>query len=105
MAPIDGQAIEGIIDLVFEENGELVIVDYKTDHLQTQDEIQQAVDNYRLQLAAYAYAVSKSTGKNVKEAGLALLYPNQFILMDKTLLLEEDLKIAVEKWVESVSSK
>ena len=64
----EGQLIQGIIDLYFEEDGELVIVDYKTDRVNksTAGE-QELVKRYAIQLDYYAKALAQLTGKYVKE--------------------------------------
>ena len=64
----EGQLIQGIIDLYFEEDGELVIVDYKTDRVNksTAGE-QELVKRYAIQLDYYAKALAQLTGKCVKE--------------------------------------
>lgn len=59
--------IQGIIDAFFEEDGEYVLVDYKTDK-QT-DEVY-FISGYRKQQKAYKDAIEKATGKHVKEAYL-----------------------------------
>ncbi|MEG2304325.1 MAG: helicase-exonuclease AddAB subunit AddA [Lachnospiraceae bacterium] len=56
--------VQGIIDVYFEENGELVVLDYKTDHVKTEQEL---VDRYHAQLDYYAKALTKLTQKPVKE--------------------------------------
>lgn len=56
--------IQGIIDVYFEEDGELVVVDYKTDRVNTPEEL---VDKYEKQLAYYEEALGQLTGKKVKE--------------------------------------
>lgn len=56
--------IQGIIDLYFEEDGELVVADYKTDRVKKPEEL--AV-KYSSQLAYYARALEQLTGKKVKE--------------------------------------
>ncbi len=56
--------IQGIIDAYFEEDGEMVIVDYKTDKNKTDDEL---ISTYREQLEAYSDAVEAATGLKVKE--------------------------------------
>jgi len=65
-APVgdSGLILEGYVDLVFEDDGSLVIVDYKTDR--TTD----AAKAYELQLGAYVAAVRKATGLAVSEAVL-----------------------------------
>ena len=59
--------VQGIADCVFEENGELVLVDYKTDYVSSEEEL---LDLYKNQIAFYKKAVSKSLNKPVKEAML-----------------------------------
>ena len=59
--------IQGIADCVFEENGELVLVDYKTDYVKNENEL---LDLYKKQIAFYKSAVSKALEKPVKEAML-----------------------------------
>ncbi|MGH9411284.1 MAG: UvrD-helicase domain-containing protein [Vicinamibacterales bacterium] len=54
----DGMLIEGVLDLAFEEDGILVVVDFKTDH-----ELSAGESRYRLQLQQYVGAVSRATGR------------------------------------------
>lgn len=54
--------IQGIIDVFFEENGDIIVADYKTDVIKTP---QQLVSRYQTQLDYYAEALSRLTGKNV----------------------------------------
>lgn len=56
--------VEGIMDAWFEEDGELVLMDYKTDHVEDEETL---CEHYRGQLAYYARALSQMTGKKVKE--------------------------------------
>ena len=64
----EGQLIQGIIDLYFEEDGELVIVDYKTDRvMKGKAGEKELVKRYAIQLDYYAKALAQLTGKNVKE--------------------------------------
>lgn len=62
--------IQGIIDAYFEDQGEWVLLDYKTDHVKKQDGEEVLRKRYRKQLALYAQAISKGTKKPVKEAYL-----------------------------------
>ncbi|MCM1253843.1 MAG: helicase-exonuclease AddAB subunit AddA [Clostridium sp.] len=62
--------IQGIIDVFFEEEGSYVVVDYKTDVVQTPEEL---VKRYRTQLDYYAEALEqlsgyKQTGKGMRTA-------------------------------------
>lgn len=56
--------IQGIIDVYFEEDGELVVADYKTDRVDTPEEL---ASKYKKQLEYYARALARLTGKRVKE--------------------------------------
>ena len=56
--------IQGIIDAYFEEEEELVVLDYKTDRVSTEEEL---VNRYEEQLNHYARALTRLTGKRVKE--------------------------------------
>ncbi len=58
--------IQGIIDAYFEEEGELVLVDYKTDYVERGQGARLA-ERYRTQLAYYARALEQLTGKRVRE--------------------------------------
>ena len=57
--------VQGIIDAYFEEEGELVIVDYKTDRAPDRDG-SFLVERYRKQLLYYREALERMTGKRVK---------------------------------------
>lgn len=56
--------VQGIIDVYFEEDGELVVLDYKTDKVKTARELQ---EKYHAQLDYYAQALEQLLGKKVKE--------------------------------------
>jgi ATP-dependent helicase/nuclease subunit A len=56
--------VQGIIDLYFEEDDALVLLDYKTDAVKTADQL---LDRYQTQMDLYARALSAATGKPVKE--------------------------------------
>ena len=56
--------VQGIIDVYFEENGQLILLDYKTDKVSCEKEL---VNRYRAQLEYYAKALEQLTGKAVKE--------------------------------------
>lgn len=59
--------VQGIADCVFEEKGELVLVDYKTDKVNDENEL---LDRYKNQIAFYKYAIEKVLKKPVKQAML-----------------------------------
>ncbi|MBQ3842041.1 MAG: UvrD-helicase domain-containing protein [Ruminiclostridium sp.] len=56
--------IQGIADMFFVEDGEIVLVDYKTNRHITAEQL---ADEYRGQLEIYARALSEATGMRVKE--------------------------------------
>ena len=57
--------IQGIIDAFFEEEGEMVLVDYKTDFIKSGEEL---IGRYKTQVEYYKEALEKLTGKRVKES-------------------------------------
>lgn len=67
--------LQGIADCFFEEDGALVLVDYKTDHVGTADEIQQRTEYYRVQMETYQMALERIFGLPVKEKILCFLEP------------------------------
>lgn len=63
--PADEQVlIQGIIDVFFEENGKIIVADYKTDAVHSPDEL---IKRYQIQLDYYAEALERLTGKKVAE--------------------------------------
>ena len=59
--------LQGIADCMFEEDGEIVLVDYKTDRVNSENIL---VSRYDLQIKLYSAALSKIFGKRVREAYL-----------------------------------
>ena len=67
VGPVDSGelvVIQGIIDAYFEEDGELVLVDYKTDKTRSSRIL---LEHYKRQLDYYERALSQMTGKKVRE--------------------------------------
>ena len=58
--------LQGVVDCCFVENGRLVVVDYKTDHIPAA-ECAERVERYRSQLESYAWAMERITGLPVDE--------------------------------------
>lgn len=56
--------VQGIIDVYFEEDGQLVVLDYKTDKVSKSQELK---EKYHAQLDYYAKALEQLLGKKVKE--------------------------------------
>ncbi len=65
--------LQGVVDCFIEEDGQLVIVDYKTDRVKPGTETEERAKSYAPQLRAYATALGKITGKKVKECVLYFL--------------------------------
>ncbi|HYB19357.1 MAG TPA: 3'-5' exonuclease, partial [Thermodesulfobacteriota bacterium] len=63
---LNGKIVEGKIDLLFEEAGSWVIMDYKTDDV-SGDVLEKRFQSYREQGTWYARAVRQATGGKVKE--------------------------------------
>ena len=63
---MDGQLVQGIIDLYFEEDDGLILVDYKTDRLSGRP-VADLAQKYVAQLEIYEKALVKLTQKTVKE--------------------------------------
>lgn len=64
--------LQGVVDCCIEEQGEITIIDYKTDYV-NKNTIQARADYYRGQLRAYAAAMQRITGMPVRETVLYFL--------------------------------
>ena len=71
--------VQGIIDVYFEEEGNLILVDYKTDYVQRPDELK---DKYRLQFEYYAEALERLLHKKVTEKILYSVHLDKAIKLD-----------------------
>lgn len=65
--------VEGFIDLAFEEDGDIVIVDFKTDSVESGKKLEERVRLYAPQAVIYAMALERITHKKVKEVVLLFL--------------------------------
>lgn len=70
--------VQGVIDCYFEEDGELVLLDYKTDYVDS-DNIDSIKEKYRKQLQYYSAALERITGMKVKQK-LIYLFGNGEII-------------------------
>jgi ATP-dependent exoDNAse (exonuclease V) beta subunit len=64
--PDDGRLVEGVIDLVFEEEGGLVLVDYKT-HPVSEGQLLEQAERHKTQLQLYGRGLAQAAGLRVKE--------------------------------------
>ena len=75
--------VQGIIDLYFiDENGNVVLVDYKTDYVPNEDETY-LIAKYKKQLRLYARALKEALEKDVKEIYIYSTYLNKEITLDQ----------------------
>jgi ATP-dependent exoDNAse (exonuclease V) beta subunit len=93
---VDGVLLEGYIDLLYERaDGQLVVVDYKTDHISFA-ELHERANAYRLQGGAYALAVERATNRTVAQVQLV------FAALDgETVIIQNEELRAVKQDVES----
>ena len=82
-APLpNGTLMEGFIDLLLDEPEGLTIIDYKTDSVETPEDIAQAAQRHAVQMGLYAWAAGEVTGKEVRQAVLLFLRPSREHIFD-----------------------
>ena len=75
----DNILVQGIIDLYYvDENGNVVLVDYKTDYVENGKE-SELVDKYRRQLEIYKRALEETLGKKVDNCFIYSVYLEKLI--------------------------
>ncbi|RRD92593.1 helicase-exonuclease AddAB subunit AddA [Clostridiales bacterium COT073_COT-073] len=77
--------LQGVIDVFFEEDGALVLVDYKTDRLSGSDKQAAAVlqERYGYQMKSYRQALEMISGLPVKESYLYSISRQMAVLIEK----------------------
>ena len=65
--------LQGVVDCCLEEDGELVVIDYKTDAIRSEAQLEERRRLYTPQLRAYAAAMERIFRKPVKECVLYFL--------------------------------
>jgi ATP-dependent helicase/nuclease subunit A len=93
--PLDNMLLEGSIDLLFEEEDGLVIVDYKSDDVSESETDARAMD-YRGQAALYTLACRKITDLRVKEFIIYFARPGVTVSLDSQLLEDEGRRLLGE---------
>ena len=76
-ALIEGTAVEGFIDLLYETADGLVVIDYKTDAVRNEAAIDEAMGRYRLQGAAYSLALQEALERPVARCAFVFVQPRQ----------------------------
>jgi ATP-dependent exoDNAse (exonuclease V) beta subunit len=77
--PIEGVLVEGFIDLLYETPDGYVVVDYKTDALPGDGAIDDAMQRYRPQGAAYALALSEALDRSATRCVFVFLTPGGLV--------------------------
>ena len=72
-APVGDRLVEGYVDLLYRVPDGLVVVDWKTDHVEGDDDVAAKVGRYRLQGASYVAALEAATGETVTRMVFAFL--------------------------------
>ena len=78
----DKVLIQGMIDCYFEEDGQWVLVDYKSDYLWDGNR-EQLLEAYRPQLKLYREALETITEKTVKESYIHVFYTGESIDIER----------------------
>ncbi len=91
--------LQGVIDLIEDDDGKIEIVDYKTGRKPDLPEKSAQVEHYRKQLEIYAYLISERYKKNVSR--MHLYYTNE--AEENPLVTFEYSKNCVDKEIEDVS--
>jgi hypothetical protein len=80
--PIGDRLLEGYVDLLHRDAAGLVVIDHKTSASSDPAELDRRVAGYRLQGAAYAVAVGRSTGEPVTRVVFLFLTPDGAVERD-----------------------
>lgn len=73
--------LQGVIDCYFEENDEIVLLDYKTDYVPS-GKADTLKEKYRLQIEYYRKALEQLTGKSVKDKYIYSFWNGEVIQYD-----------------------
>ena len=75
--------LQGVVDCYLEEAEGLTVIDYKTDRLKNRADALRRAELYRGQLAAYAAALERITGRPVKDCLLYFLSVGEAVSLSK----------------------
>lgn len=71
----DAMLLQGVVDCCFETAAGLTVVDFKTDRVETAEEIRSRAEHYRPQLEAYSRALEQVLERSVVRRVLYFLHP------------------------------
>ena len=74
--------LQGVVDAFWEEDGQLVILDYKTDRVKSRREAEERARVYAGQLRAYAGALTRICRKSVRECLLYFLNAGETVRVE-----------------------
>ena len=95
--------LEGYIDLAYRTDSGLVVIDYKTDSWNDEEDLSAKVTRYRLQGAAYALALQKATGTRVERMAFCFLGSGSAVERDVPNL--DAAMSEVEAWAVTATSE
>lgn len=75
----DAMLLQGVVDCCFETAAGLTVVDFKTDRVETAEEVQARAEHYRPQLEAYSRALEQVLEKPVARRVLYFLHPGKTV--------------------------
>lgn len=78
----ENAVVQGIIDCWFEEDSEIVLIDYKNSYVGYGRTVEDIKNTYRTQVGIYREALEGATGKKVKESYLFLFDLGEFVSID-----------------------
>lgn len=77
----DKVRLQGVIDSFFYEEGEVILLDYKTDYVEQGNE-EELINKYKMQIQYYKEALEKITKTKIKECYLYSFYLEKEILVE-----------------------
>ncbi len=96
--PLGDGVLEGFVDLLYRDDDGLVVVDHKTDSWRHERDLDAKVLRYRVQLAAYAHAVSAVVGEPVARAVLLFLGPSAAVAREVDVASVDVPALAEQLW-------
>jgi ATP-dependent helicase/nuclease subunit A len=77
--------VQGVIDCCFEEDGKMILIDYKSNYMDPrrprEEELARLRNEYGIQIELYSEAIRKGSGKEVAEAYLWLFAADEALAM------------------------
>jgi len=71
--------LQGVVDCCFETGAGVTVVDFKTDHVRTADDIRRRAEHYRPQLEAYSRALEQVLERPVARKVLYFLHTGEAV--------------------------